>query len=172
MRIQLGGSCSWRVHSQSEGTLMYQKLTVWYITVVVTARVVGRNRYTAAELSPFFRNILSQCTIFIPGTASSAMHFHALYATSTFNYEKLNFLSPYRVPQYSISILCCTMILFVQQRATQNNVHSIATHDITLVCLQTWLKSLPAQCRKTVIALYTVTSSTPVKIQSKITVEC
>jgi hypothetical protein len=56
--------------------------------------------------------MFSHCTIFIPGTASSAMHLHALYAIFTFNYGQLNILPPYPVPQYSMSILFSTMVLF------------------------------------------------------------
>jgi len=73
---------------------------------------LDRTDTPAAELSPFFRNMLSQCTIFIPVTASSAMHFQALYANFTFNYGQLNFLPPYPVPHYSMSILLSTMVLF------------------------------------------------------------
>jgi hypothetical protein len=56
--------------------------------------------------------MLSQCTIFIPGTASSAMHLHALYAIFTFNYGQLKLVPPYPLPQYSMSILQSTMVLF------------------------------------------------------------
>jgi hypothetical protein len=40
------------------------------------------------------------------------MHFKALYAIFTFNYGQMNILPPYPVPQYSMSILMSTMVLF------------------------------------------------------------
>ena len=50
MRIQLVGSCSWRVHSQSDGMLVHQKLTVWYPTVVQTVCVIWQNSYTSSRV--------------------------------------------------------------------------------------------------------------------------